>query len=85
MDGPKLKIINYCARQNYLLLNWGFKCQCNLCETENDNEENKKYYEKFAKLKRQAELLSSQTSIYASKESFSLEKVKKEVLCYKEM
>ena len=69
-------------RQTFLLSNWGFICQCKLCEEENGQDEAKRYYEKFEILKQQTEAMFNDSK---NPWTFSLQKVKNEVSCFKEM
>merc|ERR1712241_872663 len=40
----QLSMNNVQFRQTFLLSNWGFICQCKLCEEENGQDEAKRYY-----------------------------------------
>ena len=76
----KISMKNVKTRQEYLLNGWKFNCMCNLCIEEGDSSDEK--YEEFAKLQEEAEILSGdETNSWI----YQLEKIKKEVSCYKEM
>ena len=76
----EISMKNFKTRQEYLLDGWEFNCMCNLCKEEGDSDD--KNYEKFAKLQQEAEILSGdETNSWI----YQLEKIKKEVSCYKEM
>ena len=68
------------ARQQLLFDGWDFKCMCNLCAEEGDSHN--ELYENFAKLRQEAEILGrDETNSWFHQ----LEKIKKEVSCYKKM
>ena len=82
-DDMELSMKSYKTRQNYLFLNWGFHCQCDMCQEEEIDANNlDEKYEKFQQLKQEANTLLSESK---SLESFQLEKICKEIFCYKEM
>ena len=80
-DDVELSMKTYKSRQDYLFLNWGFDCKCEMClEEKLDNQD--EIYEKFQQLKEEAnQLLSDSKKI----ESFQIDKICKEIFCYKEM
>ena len=76
----KISMKNFKTRQEILLNGWEFNCMCKLCMEEGNSNDEK--YEKFAKLQQEAEILSGdETNSWI----YQLEKIKKEVSCYKEM
>ena len=78
--GVASEVKDFNARQQLLFDGWDFKCMCNLCVAEGDS--NNELYEKFEKLQQEAEVLGrDETNSWF----YQLEKIKKEVSCYKEM
>ena len=80
----EISMKNFKTRQDFLLDGWDFHCKCNLCLEELDCNDDKKYekYEKFAQLDQEAKILKlDETKSWI----YQLEKIKKEVSCYKEM
>merc|ERR1712156_372053 len=74
-DDVELSMKTYKNRQDYLFLNWGFDCKCEMClEEKLDNQD--EIYEKFQQLKEEAnQLLSDSKKI----ESFQIDKICKEI------
>lgn len=80
-DDMELSMKSFKSRQDYLFLNWGFHCQCDMCHEEKlDNQD--EIYKKFQRLKQDANKLLSENK---NLESLELEKICKEIFCYKEM
>jgi hypothetical protein len=77
---PEISMKNFKTRQELIFNGWEFDCMCNLCMGEGDSHDKK--YEKFAKLQQEAELLGSDET---NSWFYQMEKIKKEVACYKEM
>ena len=77
---PEISMKRCKTRQELLFNGWEFDCICNLCMSEGDSHDKK--YEKFAKLQQEAEVLGSDET---NSWFYQMEKIKKEVTCYKEM
>ena len=77
----EISMKNFKTRQDFLLDGWDFHCKCNLCLEELECSDDKKY-EKFAQLEQEAKILKlDETNSWI----YQLEKIRKEVSCYKEM
>ena len=76
----EISMKNFKTRQELLFDGWEFDCMCNLCKGEGDSHD--KTYEKFAKLQQETEILGSDET---NSWFYQMEKIKKEVTCYKEM
>ena len=79
-----LQMENLKSRQDIFSLNYGFKCDCELCRKEfiiNDDER----YKTFKNLQQQAQLLMEKSNHHFFTYSKRLEMIQNEILCYKEM
>ena len=80
-----LQMENLKSRQDILCSNYGFKCDCELCQKEfkvNDDE----MYNTFKNLQQQAELLREKSNeTFLTRYSKSLQIIQNEMLCYKQM
>ena len=70
-------------RQEFLLRNWGFHCNCVLCEKEKVDCETEKKCEEFEKISKEANELCDIRQNSPMKVTH--EKLHREIFCYKEM
>ena len=70
-------------RQEFLLRNWGFNCNCALCEKEKVDCETEKKCEEFEKISKEANELCEIRQNSPMKVTH--EKLHREIFCYKEM
>ena len=84
--GHDLGMQNLAARRKYLLENHGFKCECDLCQIEENNGDNYRY-ELYQNFKAQSDrLLEDTRKAHEAKQFHREEEIfRRGVACYREM
>ena len=74
---------NLQIRQDWLLLQWGFKCNCTICLEETRNTDSNRKYERYSHLESEAK--SFEQKSYSSHIFGQLDIIRRQIDCYKEM